>query len=265
MTIKRILLTGDDGYNAIGTRLLIHFLRDDFALTLAGTKTQQSGVGGMIHVAKGGSYTEMSVDGVGGICVEGSPADAVETARSFYNTRYDLIISGVNMGVNVSSAVISSGTFGAAYRALGIGLAPRVMAISWDAHMSHALRDHNGIDPLDEFLDYPGKMIGQVIRTAIRNDFWQARFLNINLPSVETNKVRCTRLLFSGRQYWPGAKLDREAQRFSYPFDRQAYKDLDIALDTDAIDKGYISITPIDPTMVDKESLKKMGTNTFSL
>ena len=53
MNIKRILLTGDDGYNSLGTRLLIYFLKDRYELAIAGTKHQQSGVGGHVNVLKG--------------------------------------------------------------------------------------------------------------------------------------------------------------------------------------------------------------------
>lgn len=43
---KKILLTGDDGYDSLGTRLLVRGLRDEFDLKIAGTKDQMSGVGG---------------------------------------------------------------------------------------------------------------------------------------------------------------------------------------------------------------------------
>lgn len=44
MAIKTILLTGDDGYNAVGIKILIDILGNDYQLKIAGTKSQQSGV-----------------------------------------------------------------------------------------------------------------------------------------------------------------------------------------------------------------------------
>ena len=46
MAKKRILLTGDDGYQSLGTRLVAHVLRENYDLTIAGTVSQQSAVGG---------------------------------------------------------------------------------------------------------------------------------------------------------------------------------------------------------------------------
>jgi 5'/3'-nucleotidase SurE len=46
----RILLTGDDGYNSIGTRLLVHALKNEHTLQIAATKSQQSGVGGQLSL-----------------------------------------------------------------------------------------------------------------------------------------------------------------------------------------------------------------------
>jgi len=73
MKIKRILLTGDDGYNSIGIRLLAHFLKEKYELVIAATKVQQSGVGGMLNIKHGGHWEETEVEGVKVIYVSGTP------------------------------------------------------------------------------------------------------------------------------------------------------------------------------------------------
>jgi len=50
--VKTILLTGDDGYNAVGIKILIDILRKDYQLKVTGTKSQQSGVGGKLNIKK---------------------------------------------------------------------------------------------------------------------------------------------------------------------------------------------------------------------
>lgn len=41
MAKKRVLLTGDDGYNSLGTRLVIAALKESYELQIAGTLRQQ--------------------------------------------------------------------------------------------------------------------------------------------------------------------------------------------------------------------------------
>lgn len=63
-----ILLTGDDGFSSIATRLLVHFLKDDYQLFIGGTSTQQSAMGGRLTL-KGGPWVERVLDGVPGVMV----------------------------------------------------------------------------------------------------------------------------------------------------------------------------------------------------
>ena len=53
MKVKRILVTGDDGYNSLGVRVLAHFLKDKYDLEIVATKTQYRGVGGMFNLRFG--------------------------------------------------------------------------------------------------------------------------------------------------------------------------------------------------------------------
>ncbi|MBU1327272.1 5'/3'-nucleotidase SurE [Patescibacteria group bacterium] len=257
MKIQNILLTGDDGYNSIGTRLLIHFLKDNYDLTIAGTKNQQSGVGGLIHAYTGGTWNKVMIDGVAGFWVDGSPVDAVECARSYFPKPFDLIISGINLGVNVGGNVISSGTFAAAFRAISLKLAPRALAMSWDSPHKLFNKKHNGEDSLKGFLDYPGIAAAGVVLKSIEHNFWGSSFLNINMPAKTSNTMRFTKLLMNTYNYWPPAVMDAKTNRFYYPPGSQTNKVKDLEFDTAAVDKGYISVTPIDPTMLDGTSYRR--------
>lgn len=264
MAKKSILLTGDDGYNSVGTRLLIYFLKNKFKLTVAGTLKQQSGVGGLVHVYSGGKYGESEVDGVPAFWVEGSPADAMECARSKFKKPFDLVISGINLGVNIGANVISSGTFSAAYRGFSLGLAKNTIAISWDVHYRHFYKYHNGIDDLEEYLKYPGEISASLIEEAIRNKFWNAKLLNINLPQKPTRKVKFARLLMQTFNYWPPAKIDKKNGKFYFPEGNQTNHTKD-DVDSTVIDQGMISVTPIDPSMLDSLTYKKLQTKLITL
>lgn len=256
MKIQNILLTGDDGYNSIGTRLLVHFLKDTYKLVIFATRNQQSGVGGLIHAYTGGRWGRSSVDGVPAFWFDGSPVDAVECARSYFPNPFDLIISGINLGVNVGGNVISSGTFAAAFRGLTLKLAPRALAISWDSPHKLFYKKHNGEDSLKGFLDYPGEAAAGVVLKSIEHNFWGSSFLNVNLPEKATDTMRFTKLLLNTYKYWPPAALDAKTGRFYYPSGNQTNRVKDLEFDTAAVDKGYISVTPIDHSMLDVTSYR---------
>ena len=142
MDIRRILLTGDDGYNAIGTRLLVHFLKHEYQLFITGTKNQQSGVGGTKILKKELAWGEDTVDGVRAIWIDGTPVDSIECAKEYYKQSFDLVLSGINLGLNVSGSLISSGTFSAAFHAINLGIAPRAIAMSLEVPANNFRKKH---------------------------------------------------------------------------------------------------------------------------
>lgn len=239
------MLTGDDGYNSIGTRLLIHFLKDKYELAIAGTKTQQSGVGGSLTLKHSVSWEEIEVDGILGVCVHGSPCDAIEFSQWYFKKSFDLVISGLNLGPNVGPTLISSGTYSAGLRTLGVGLAKRAIVASWNAPTHLIMMDHHMKNKIDPFVEYPGRALNSVIAYTIKKDFWGTGLVNINLPQNPSSKIKMTKLLRDATKFFRyPVNVNLKNKTFSYPFDFSK-ADISIGLDAGAIKKGYISITPI--------------------
>jgi len=242
--MKRILLTGDDGYNSVGTKILVHLLKDKYELKIAATTEQRSGVGGHINLKDGGKFGIDQVDGVEALWVDKYPVDAIECARSYFKEPFDLIISGINWGENVGVAFATSGTISAALRGLGIGLSNKAITISWkvDSELWTKTNSHLGIEP---YLDYPGKRAVELIEKIIENDFFGIDGFNINLPIKDTKEVRITKQIedLSDFYLYP-IELDREKGIFIYP-NGVTGKDISENYDVGAINKGFISVTPI--------------------
>jgi 5'-nucleotidase len=246
MTPKRILLTGDDGYNSIGIRLLIHALKDDFELAFAATKHQQSGVGGKLTFGDDTKWGEVTVDGVAGIWVDGAPADAVGCAHGYFDQPFDLIISGINLGINASSAIVSSGTFSAAIRGLGIKLAPRALVLSWECPPDLWSMAHDGNHDLTSYQDYPGKILKPLFKKIFAENMWGAPILNINFPEKPSHKIRFTKILKDlTKVFTHPIIVDRQTHRYSYLVKKILdLKEDNLRYDAGAIKHGYISITP---------------------
>jgi 5'-nucleotidase len=242
---KRILLTGDDGYNSIGTRLLIRALKDDYDLHIAATKHQQSGVGGMLNLAKENEWGEATVEGVPALWVEGTPADVMELSQGYFDKPFDLIISGINLGANTTSAVISSGTYSAAVRGLGVKVAPKAIAISWDAPPGFWHKKHDENEDLTPYLENPGRMVKPLMKLILDADLWGVQLLNVNLPKQVTTSVKFTKILKDITRYFSYPLLiDRKKKVFSYSRNPFSHKETNLRYDAAAVTQGHISISP---------------------
>lgn len=266
MKIKRILLTGDDGYNSIGTRLLVHFLKDKYELQIAGTKTQQSGVGGKLSVTRGGSWGQTMVDGVPALWVSGTPGDAVECAYSLFTKPFDLVISGINLGANVAGA-IASGTLNAARRSVKLPLAPQAIAISWDTPGEFWFKDHSGKEDISDYLKHPGKAAFKIIKFILKNDLWGCALINVNLPQKPTTKAIFTKFLFHLNEFYEyPINIDKTTFRYSYPNKHQSVSPKDrLHNDAFALNAGYISITPCHPDTLHLTAYRQLKGKTIKL
>jgi 5'-nucleotidase len=114
-----ILLTNDDGIDAVGIRALADALSRDHDVTVVAPATNQSGVGGAR------SWWETTVDYTEtdrGYAVEGTPADCVAVADVALGLDPDVVVSGCNHGPNIGAHILGqSGTVGAAMEASFLG------------------------------------------------------------------------------------------------------------------------------------------------
>lgn len=117
----QILLTNDDGIHAPGLAAMRRELERLGEVSVVAPATEQSGVGHSITFLTPLMAKEV-YDAAGservGWAVEGSPADCVKIALAeFCPQRPDLVVSGINGGLNVGINVLYSGTVAAATEA----------------------------------------------------------------------------------------------------------------------------------------------------
>jgi 5'-nucleotidase len=264
MKIKRILLTGDDGYNSIGIRLLVRFLKDKYELNICATKVQQSGVGGMLNIQHGGKWEEGVIDGVKAIYVSGTPGDAMELARVMFSKDFDLVISGINLGPNITGE-LASGTMTAAVRAIKLHLAKQAIAFSWNAPAAIWYHDHVGTENLKVYADYPGKTAIKLFELAVKNNFWGNLVLNVNFPEQPTVKVKFTRFAYYLDDFFAPLNLDKKTRRYTYPFGIHPHLKGFVNTDADVLRAGYISVTPCQPDILNYDSFQALKGKVINL
>jgi len=266
--IKNILLTGDDGYNSPGIRLVIAALRDKYNLNVCATFDQQSGVGGMISMANGFEWGSAEVDGIPALWSKGTPCDSMELAYAYLDQTFDLIISGINWGANLGSAVSGSGTFNAALRGLGLDLAPTALVLSWDMPVEYYLQ-HNKKEKLDDYLEYPGKAVDEVLDLAFEQQFWGAKLININFPALPTKQAmmaganRLITEIYDHSERKTGGSKDG---KFEYLGGRiNPVGKTKLETDLQVVASGRISITPCKLDYIDQKAFKKFEKKQYQL
>lgn len=267
MSKPRLLLTGDDGYQSLGTRLLIKMLAAEFDLTVAGTVTQQSGVGGKLSIHSGFRWGKTEVDGVPAFWVEGTPVDAMELMASFDLEPFPYVVSGINWGANLGGAVFSSGTVNAAMAAVVRGAARQALALSWDLPPAFYTLNHDQAHLLVEYVAYPGQVAASLIKECLAHQLWGAAWLNINFPQQPTTAVSVTKMLADVKSIY-GATPRQTGNEgvFSYAgTDRLFSNTIDPVYDVRALTDGYISLTPCHVDLVQPPVLAKLQHHRFQL
>ncbi len=117
MSVERILLTNDDGIDAVGLHALYEVLADDYEVTAVAPVEDRSAVGRSLS-------SEVDVhDHELGYAVEGTPSDCVVAGLGTLVPDADVVVSGCNKGANLGEYTLGrSGTVSAAVEATFFGL-----------------------------------------------------------------------------------------------------------------------------------------------
>ena len=221
----RILITNDDGLHASQLVPLIKWWQRHGEVTVFVPKVEQSGKSHSFQIREPFEVKQVELEpGITVWSVDSTPADCVRIAVLGMEMRFDLVVSGVNRGLNMGADIMYSGTVAAASEAVNLGM--NALALSTNPENY----DHS-TDALDTVWAYIQK-----------NDlFRHNRLYNVNMPASPKG-IRITR---QGGPYY--------SDDFPYigndlykPMGKPIWEDSgDETLDTDATMAGYITITPM--------------------
>ncbi len=113
----RILLTNDDGYDALGLDVVAQALEalPDVELTIVAPATNKSGTGSQTTAGTLTASAQTTASGLAATAVDGFPADAVRYGLDTVMTAIpDVVVAGINQGQNLGPITPISGTVGAA-------------------------------------------------------------------------------------------------------------------------------------------------------
>ena len=138
----RILITNDDGVFAPGIAALARGLHAAFGqeheLVVVAPLTDHSGAGaavGPVYVRESIPYEHVDLPGLADVPtfgIDGSPALSVILACiEGFGPRPDMVVSGINHGINAGRSALHSGTVGAALTGAQFGVRGLAVSIAW--------------------------------------------------------------------------------------------------------------------------------------
>lgn len=236
--VMRILICNDDGIYSPGLRVLAEVASRFGEVRIVAPHVEQSSMGHAISSNRPLSYSRTKVGDFTAYRVNGTPADCVALGTSNWE-QVDLVLSGINLGLNIGNGMWHSGTLAAAKQAALFGLRGIALSSSSDGETP----DYVHILPyLEKALDL---LLGLP----------ELRLVNVNFPQ-QPRGIQWTRQ--SVRHYdgkvVPGTD---PMGRSHFWFTVTPIEETEKGTDRWAIQHDEVSITPLRLDLTDYEALQR--------
>jgi 5'-nucleotidase len=247
-TKPHILISNDDGIDAPGLYILSKRLKKFAQVSIVAPSIQQSAVGHAITVRTPLRAHEFRRDGkVFGYAVDGTPADSVKLAiRSLLKSKPDLVISGINDGLNTAVNVIYSGTVSAATEGTILGIPSIAVSIEYTKKPD---------------FEPAAKIASMIAKFVCNHGMPKDTILNINVPAIPASKIKGIKFTRQGRSRWNDKfylRKDPKNRDYYWLAGDMQILDRDDDIDQVALKSGYVSVTPIQFDLTHYKFLEKI-------
>ncbi len=235
-----LLLSNDDGVHADGIRALYEELRRLGDVVVVAPLNEQSANSHSLTLAR--PLRHRIIDGFHAI--DGTPADCIYAAlygKRFLDRRPDLVLSGINHGYNLGSDTFYSGTVAAAREGALRGIPAMAFSLGMAASKT-------GERPtMQATAVIAATLVERMLRAPSPDNPVHAPLLNVNFPAgtPHPSGVRATRL--GRRRYDDEIEMreDPRGREYFWIGGPNAFHDPSEGSDTEAVDEGLVSITPL--------------------
>lgn len=257
--MKHILITNDDGYEAVGLKALIEALSPIAKITVVAPASEKSACGHSLTLTR--PLRLVNVDDDFYKVDDGTPTDCVFISLNNLfkdGNKPDLVVSGINIGANMGEDITYSGTASAAMEAVLQG----IPAIA----ISQVCRDNcqnikNGWD-----FALAKHSIAKIVSKILNENFplEERRFLNINIPPIQPEECKGIKISKAGyREY------GNDTHRHLNPRGEEYYwiglhpliwkESEDKNCDFETVKENYVSITPIKLDMTSHTDINRLN------
>jgi 5'-nucleotidase len=243
----QILLTNDDGVYAPGLAAIERELRELGDVTVVAPATEQSGVSHSITFLSPLICKEVYENHrQRGWAIEGSPADCVKIGiLELCRQRPDLVVSGVNNGLNAGINVLYSGTVAAAIEGAFFGVTSFAVSLEYDEHAR---------------FDQAARIARTVIQEILQRQRGEPQLFNLNIPTAAIDRpaeVRVAPMGVSRYSEYFIKRKDPKGRTYYWaageppPLGEQ---ETDLTL----LNQGFVALTPLQYDLTKQSTLHEM-------
>jgi 5'-nucleotidase len=237
----KILITNDDGIKAEGLWALAAALKYIADITVVAPDSERSAIGTAVTLFAPlrVKQVEAPLAGVTALAVDGSPSDCVILALGkLIGDKVDMVVSGINPNLNLGEDVYISGTVGAAMQGYFRGLPALAVSAPPDSRY--------GLDT--------GARVAAILARKMADSGPARIFLNVNVPDLpvkDIKGVKITRLARSSHINTVEEENHGRLKQYRLVRERIPAAGSE-GTDIEAIVGGYVSITPLYTSLLDK-------------
>jgi 5'-nucleotidase len=236
----RILVTNDDGIYSPGIAALAKVASRFGEVRIVAPDVEQSSMGHAITASRPLFYKKSPItfEGIQAYRVNGTPADCVALGSHLWD-KTDVVLSGINMGLNLGNSMWHSGTLAGAKQAVLLGM--RGIALSTPAGKTEP-----DFDALDSSVE---KALALLFESP------ELTLVNVNFPPNPRGMqwTRQSVRLYDGKVV-PGTD---PMGRKHYWFTVIPLEPAEEGTDRWAVENGYVSITPLRLDLTNEVELSK--------
>ncbi len=242
----KILLSNDDGVFAPGLQTLRDRLQRLADVTVVAPDRNRSGASNSLTLDH---PLHLFPQENGDYAVDGTPTDCVHLALTgLLDEEPEMVISGINAGANMADDVLYSGTVAAAMEGRHLGRPAIAVSLACAGHQCHHFE--SGAIAVERILERLGD-----------HPLEPDTILNINVPDLPWSEIKGLKVTRLGKRhrsepvvqtqdprgkdiYWVGPAGDAD--------------DGEPGTDFDAVEQGWVSVTPIHTDLTRHSLLSEM-------
>lgn len=244
----KVLVTNDDGIDAVGLTNLVEKLADHAEVYVVAPADQQSAKSQSITFLRRIRVEEREVKGAARAwTVDGTPTDCVKWALGRLREdgiEPDFLFSGINLGANLGLAAYYSGTIAAAKEGALNGI--RSIAVSvgnYDGDASH--------------FDYVLGQLPRFMEMALKVS--PSTVISVNAPDLPSWDIKGIRIVPAAPFGYGELFVFRHEENNEYQMTAEdVQSDRQMRYDFDWFDKGFCTVSPLPTTLSDPVGLMKL-------
>lgn len=237
--MARILVTNDDGVFSEGIKQLARLLSEVAEVIVVAPDREQSATGHSLTLHRPLRMQQLEEKVYS---VDGTPTDCVNLAVLWLlkDSPPDLVVSGVNFGVNMGDDVTYSGTVSATFEGTLLG----IPSVAFSQEVGEPFSFDNAT-----------RFARQFVEVLLEADLPRDLLLNVNVPAGEVKGVRFTRLGDRTYDQVVVEKTDPRGETYFWIAGTPQWQEEE-GTDHAAVSSGRVSITPLHLDLTDYRGLE---------